>query len=946
MNIGGLRGNQTTYLLDGMDNTYFIGSAGAVIGPPVDALQEFKVQTNNYTADTNGSSGAVLNATIKSGSNAFHGGAYEFFRNRALNARNFFADPAGPKPQFTRNQFGANLGGPFWRDKLFFFIDYDGTRQRQAQTASTTVFTAEQKAGDFSGALGSQTGIDALGRPVYKGQIFDPLSLRRLADGTPVRDPFPGNTIPVSRLNPVAKRLIDLVPSPMTAGAPNFFRSFSNPLNLDTFVGRIDWTHSTKNFVFSHLAHNDQGSFSDPLLGFPLDGGTAWTFNLRQLQSSTGWTHVFSPVNLNEFRVGYLRNASLFEGAQSNQDLNSQYGIPFPFPGPNVGGMTSLVISGYTSLGTAQHAPFFQYINKYEVSDSFTSIRGAHSLQFGVYLALKLFHNQLNSNWGRGELDFNGVFTNQLGFSDSGNPIADFLLGTANFARLGSVTSEKDIGHAIEWFAQDKWRATNKLTVTAGLRYQFNPPTWEARDRISSVLFDRGYRNARVVVPIGQDENTFRFMRDTLFPFIPVQRATGLDRGLVHNSYKNFAPRLGIAYQIGPKTVLRTGYGIFFGFPEQMSGSVLSVNPPSKLIISNTSNGVDPTMFIDQSVFGPNPFNRALTNPDFFSVRDPHMPPELTQMYNLSVQHEFLPNWLLEVGYLGNRGSRILINTPINDAIPALPNDTSSVQSRRRVSSVLGNLPYLAPQGFSNYNALTLNVEKRFSAGFSLLANYTWSRALGVAPAITAGINDTSVQNPIDLKREYGPLEFDVKSHASIAYIYELPFGRGKHFLSAAPRPVDLALGGWQINGITTFQGGFPITPELGFSLGKTTTNSRPNLIGDPTNTARQPYDWISPTAFVVPSTAEIAAGNFFGNAGRGSLREPGLVNFDLSVFKMFNIRESMRLQFRSEFFNFTNTPFFGLPGAVSTNFDSPTFGKVTSAGTPRVVQLAMKLIF
>jgi hypothetical protein len=333
-------------------------------------------------------------------------------------------------------------------------------------------------------------------------------------------------------------------------------------------------------------------------------------------------------------------------------------------------------------------------------------------------------------------------------------------------------------------------------------------------------------------------------------------------------------------------------------------------------------------------------------NPSFLSIRDFNMPPEITQMYNLSIGHEFAPNWLAEIGFMGNRSSRVLISTQINDAIPALPTDTSSVQARRRVSKVLGVLPYLAPQGFSNYNALILSLEKRFSAGFSVLANYTWSRALGVAPPVTNGINATPIQNPVDLKREYGPLEYDVMRRVSVSYTYELPFGVGKPYLAGGYGPLNRIVDGWQVNGITTFQGGFPLTPVLGFSLGRTQTNSRPNAVGDPTRTSRQPHDWISRDAFVVPTDAEVAAGNFFGNAGYNSIRAPGLVNFDFSIFKNALIREGVNIQFRAECFNFTNTPFFGRPGSVGTNFNASTFGRVTLAGDPRVVQFGLKLIF
>ena len=294
---------------------------------------------------------------------------------------------------------------------------------------------------------------------------------------------------------------------------------------------------------------------------------------------------------------------------------------------------------------------------------------------------------------------------------------------------------------------------------------------------------------------------------------------------------------------------------------------------------------------------------------------------------------------------MGNDSSRLSITINDNDAAPVPPSNTSTPQSRRRVSTFLGDLPCYCPQGFSNYNALTLNVEKRLSSGLTLLTNFTWSRALGFAPPLYWGINSASILDPTNLKRDYGPLEFDIVKRFVVSYTYDLPFGKGKPFGDAASPILNRVIGGWQLSGITTLQGGFPFTPTLSTSLGKTFTSSRPDAIGDPLASARQPYNWISPAAFAVPSTAEVAAGNYFGNAGRGSIREPGLVNFDFSVMKNTAIRETMRLQFRGELYNLTNTPFFGGNGFVNNNFNSPSFGKVTQAGDA-VVQLGLKLIF
>src|SRR5262249_6935970 len=279
--------------------------------------------------------------------------------------------------------------------------------------------------------------------------------------------------------------------------------------------------------------------------------------------------------------------------------------------------------------------------------------------------------------------------------------------------------------------------------------------------------------------------------------------------------------------------------------------------------------------------------------------RDPHTHPDLTQMYNISIQRQLPANMVFEVGYMGNRSSRVLMVQPVNDAVPTLPNDTSSVQSRRRVTTELGAINYLTPSGYSNYNAMTVSLDKRFSQGLSVVASFTWSRSLGMAPAITEGINGFTIQDPTNLAREYGPLEFDIIRRFVASYLYELPFGKGKHFLGQASQIVDLIAGGWQVNSITTLQAGLPLTPTLSYSLGKTDAASRPDLIGDPNKTTRQPHDWLAASAFAIPTNAQIAAGNFTGNQGVNVVRAPGLVNFDFSLFKIFEVHEGLKIQFR-----------------------------------------------
>ncbi|MCC6586398.1 MAG: carboxypeptidase regulatory-like domain-containing protein [Bryobacterales bacterium] len=947
MNLGGNRTSQTDFLIDGADNNSFVVGGGAQAHPPVDSLQEFKVQSNNYGADTGRLGGAVVNATIKSGTNSLHGSLYDFVRNRELNARNYFTAPTASKPQFTRNQFGASLGGPIIRNKLFFFGNYEGHRVRQDSVIARQVFTDAQKAGNFAPQLGNVIGADPTGASVRAGQIFDPYSLQTLPNGSLVRTPFPDNIIPVSRMNPATRDLISKVPGPNVAGSPNFVRNVGSSRNINTTLTKFDWVRSEKDTVSGRIIWGDTTQLAAPALGFPADGvrdgGAGGTSEFGQRTGNITWTHIFKPTDLNDFRVGYLRSTASIINLESAQNLNSQYGITaFPDPGAPAGGLAVLSVAGFSAVGSGgtTSQPFI----KYELSDSYTAIRGAHTFKFGFRVGDKRFYNQLVCTNCRGTLSFSGVYTNQPGFGASGNAVADFLLGIGASGQFRNRATAYDFSTDYLAYAQDLWRLSSKLTITLGVQWAYNPANYERYGNSSNVLFDFNSKNVTIVVPKRQSDAVFNAMKNVLFPTIPVRRGDEYADNLLRNTYKNFAPRVGIAYQLTSKTVIRTGYGVFNGFPDVVN-FVPSLNPPTRVQYNLIGNNINPTLLVSMPLVPNSPLAQAPVNP-VMTARDPNTRPDFTQMYNVNIQQQLPANMVLEVGYMGNRSSRVLMVQPVNDAYPALPNDSSNPQTRRRVTTLLGPINYLTPSGYSNYNAMIVSLEKRFSHGLSVVGSFTWSRALGMAPAITEGINGFSIQDPTNLSREYGPLEYDIVKRFVTSYLYELPFGRGKRFLTSAPRAVDLMLGGWQINGITTMQGGFPLTPTLSYSLGKTDTVSRPNLVGDPTASARQPHNWLNAAAFAIPTNAEIAAGNFYGNQGVNVVRAPGLVNFDFSVFKNIPIREEMKLQFRTEIFNATNTPFFGAPGSVGLTVGTPTFGRVSSAGDPRIIQLALKFVF
>lgn len=960
MNLGGARTNQVNNLLQGIDDTAFSAYSAPMIDPPIDSLQEFKIETNDSSVETARLAGAVVNATIKSGSNAFHGTAYDFLRNNVFNARNFFATTAATKPEFTRNQAGASLGGAFIKNKLFFFLNYEANRQRQNAIYTTEVFTASQVAGNFSSALGAQIGTDSLGRPVYKGEIYNPFTVRAVTAGAAdpvtglvatssgnVRDPYTGNQ--VTNISPIVQKVLADMPLPNYKGNVNYLVSESNPLDTDTYVGRIDWAKSERNTIESYFVDGALAHTAAPVLGLPLDGGyganstsQTWTQRLWGL----GWTHIFRPTDLNELRVAYVRSAEKRYNFLSDTDVNSEFGIPYGFPGDNYGGLADLSVSGFQQIGVVASSPFFQYIGKYQINDTYTAIRGPHTLKFGFWYLKSHFYNQYNCNYCRGYEVFDGVFTRQVGFSGSGSSAADFLAGVADTAEDASTTNGNYKGIDIEGFAQDEWHATKKLSITAGLRYQFDPSIWVSDGRASSVTFGPNFSNPQVVVPSNMSSYWFNQMANVWFPFIPVVRGNNLTNGLTGHDLTGWAPRLGIAYQLTPKTVIRAGWGVFHAFNDMNSGVAITVNPPEKETVNLSSNTVNPNIVIAQNPFGANPLGSALVNPGFYGIPAVNQRSGFTQDWNFIVQHELPGSWVLEVAYVGNNTTHDFVYPNVNDAYPVAPSNTTTPQSRRRVSTVLGNLPYYSNQGLVNYESAYINVTKRFSQGLSLLANATWSRALGEQQTQGNSFNTSSIQNPLNMHAEYGPLEYDVKDHISIGYLYELPIGRGKRYLGGASGALSQLAGGWQINGITTLQGGFPFTPTLNYSLGKTFTNSRPDYLGNAYAGAHRVNEWINPSAFQIPSSAAISAGDFYGQEGVGVVRQPGFVNFDFSIFKTFPIRESKSLVFRAEAFNLTNTPNLGLSGSVVNTVEAAGFGSVTTAGDPRVLQLALKFIF
>lgn len=953
---GGGRFGNNEVLLDGVDNNTIqnrgaVGRAGIAYIPSVDAVQEFKVKTNNFSAEFGKSAGTVVSATIKSGSNDFHGSLYEFLRNDKLDANNFFTNAAGlRKAKFRQNQFGGALGGPILRDRTFFFGDYEGTRRSTAASSSILdVPPPEMRTGDFSR---------------YPGLIFDPGARRIGPTGTVISEPFPNKRIPASRINPTSAAITALVPAPNfgPAGAMsrNYFRQSPRTFQQDRWDLRIDQRLGNANTLYGRFSFSDE---SEPVPsrfeGF-IGGGS--TFSNASRHFVLNDTHVFSPTVVNEFRFGYARhNDSQIGDAPSGVAFAEQNRLalfPFPVRGfPSIAFNFSGNISGsqqFTSWGGGTSNLNIE--NTFQWSDNLNVTQGNHTLKIGGDIR-RYRYDVLKGSPFFGEIIFGSIFSSSSDSPGSGAPFADFLMG---FPSTLQGTQMLDWGrhrwiYAAPYF-QDDWKVTARLTLNLGIRYDLFTQPVDARDRGS--LFDT--RTGRFQLP-GRD---------------------GFSRAIVNGDHNNIAPRFGFAWQVKPKLVVRGGYGMFYGLRDQnqettqFSGN--NPNTPDLTVpVVNAATTVAPPFTINSPIvatpsdvtlasFTPQrPFVRTIRTQLFDHARFP-----VLHQFNLSFQYEPVANWLFEVNLIGSRGRDLATAFLHFNQVPfeyALEGRNRQVD--RPYPHINGNIPVVSDIARSSYHSVNFKVEKRYSAGLSFLVNYTIQKNIGeggTGPSAFSQNGGTSFvldNYNLSLERSVDPL--DVPQVFVASYGYELPWGPAKRWLNS-PGVAGKLLGGWQVNGITTLRGGFPSDLRTNRLAPIFNTFNVPDRVpGEPTQVQqnRGPDSFFNPKAFRVPGTVPSKTGTpiqMIGNAGRRFVRGPGSVNFDFSLFKNTPLTERYTLQFRAEFFNLTNTPTFFLPPGNAASMtcigpspgsacdaSNPGFGKLSSGtATGRQIQFGLKLLF
>jgi hypothetical protein len=982
-NVNGGRSGTTDVLLDGVSSSPPTDSFnGLSIFPSVDAVQEFKVQTNNYAAEFGLSGGGVINLIYKSGGNAFHGSVYEFLRNSAMDANDFFANRQGrPLASFKRSQFGGSLGGPVLlpkiyngRNKTFFFVDYEGLRQRTAANVLGTVPTVAERNGDFSQIRTSS------GKPIT---IFDP-NTTTFAGGVFTRQPFPGNIIPANRINAVAAAVSKYWPLPNTTGTGggqinNWVASASSPYNIDQYDVKIDNNFGERQRLSVRVSQRKPSI--EPTLFFPKDiavaqGSTSTVHNGATISNnaiggSLNYVFTKSPTDVIEFRYGVSRVVQR-TGIISDGFDPTQLGFPIYLrDGANALGFPGFEFQNYYSIGQGSDltaGTLGMMTHTWALSNTKSFSR--HTLKFGA--EVRALINNLNQT-GRavGDFSFTSALTQgpnaQVASSTSGDDFASFLLGlgsgtvTHNF-KIDSTTSQY-----IGGYVQDDWKVSQKLTVNAGGRYELFIPRVERHDRDV-------YLDLTSPSPLAGPSGISNLVGGLQYVGV-----NGNPRSQFDTPVKNFSPRLGFAYALTKHAVLRSGYGIFYSVsPTEAAGTVSQIGYRTDSTFFGTIDGVTPANTLSNPY--PTGFvpvtgsSKGLATATGTSISGPvrRAPTPYSQGYNLGIQYQLPADWVVETAYTGSHGSQLLWNAGFNQLpVSALSQGASLLQqvpnpffgiitNAGPLSGATVQKRYLMtpfpqftgvgwsfqPGASSDYNAVLVRLEKRFTHDLGLLASFTGGKSMDDSSSNNTGnFNGNGTQQDFNNRHSDWSLStFDVSRRFVASMVYSLPFGQKKRFGASWNRITEAFLGGWQTNGIFVWQNGTPLAMSASNVANIFNPGERPNTtgaIGALTGRVESRLNkYFDTSVFSQPAPFT------FGNVSRTlpGIRNPNSRNLDLSLFKHLALGERLTMEFRAEAFNAFNTPVFAGP---NTNVSSSSFGVISSqANAPRQMQLGLKLLF
>ena len=908
VSLSGTRSFDNSFLLDGVDDSpnavEAITRVNVTVSPNLDAIQEFKIQSSSYDAQFGHTVGGIINIISKSGTNEFHGTLYDYLRNAALNANTWQNNEAGLlKGKRIRNQFGGVLGGPVTipklyngKDHTFFFLDYEDVRDIQQPTLANLVMPdAQMRVGDFSGFLGQFT----LGAP------------------------FVNNVLPKSVVDPVAQKLAALYPLPNVPGTLNYQTLLPNRFNERKIGARIDQRFSPQDTIYGRYTYDNQEQL-----------GSTWSSLLSPAsrQATIGHTggltenHIFSPTLINEFRVGVTHSNPARTYNAPNTDLYAQFGLTGvpTAPATPTGQFQFSGFPSVTNIGHGSEVIDTGLAQSY--SDNLTWNKRSHLVKFGAEIR-RVSMTDFEPQAPRGQFQF----YDQNATDASGNPLtvsfAQFLTGVPTKVTFSTANGLDYQNYASSFYGQDTWRVTRSITLHLGLRYEYYSPVTEAHDGQANFDTDTG----TLIYP-----KSFTGALPVSLTGIPISRNGSSE--LIQTDKANFAPRLGLAYEIDPKTVLRGGYGIYYGFQEIGPWSFPSpgYNPPFNLVWTPAPQRLSTGYVLD-------PINDPSTQFQIASMPTHLHTPRVSQ-WNVSFERTLARDLTLETSYSGAHGHDLYTLVYFNQSYPGTTFD--DIQSRLPFPYIQDTSQQTNNGGYSNYNALLVKLEKRMSNGLTLLASYTWSHSLDNASDANLGSQHAgdTFRDPRHLNWEYGNSDFDVRNRFVGSGLYELPVGRGRTFGSHLNPVWNAVIGGWTVNAIWTWQSGFWYTPfginDSCFCNDGNANSLRPDVVPgqDVSAGPANPAEWFNVNAF----TANVPSGRH-GNAGRDIILGPGLINLDLGIHKNFRTTEKSRFQFRAEFFDVANHPNFDKPVLQMSN---PNFGVIQDSLTAREIQLALKFIY
>ncbi len=920
-NANGMRSTYNNFLLDGLDNNAYStsnqGFSNQVAQPSPDAIAEFKVITSNFSAEYGRVGGAVVNSVMRSGTNVIHGTAYDFLRNTDLNAIGYIFGQRAPtfqKPTLQRNQFGATVGGPMIKNRLFFFADYEGYRSLQRSLNYDTVPSLSERSG------------------VLLQTVTNPLT----------NATYNANTqIPASALSPFALQVLSALPAPNLAGRTNNYQALLLTKDYqDKYDAKIDGQINSRMTAFLRWSQRKENQFNQPDLPGPSGGNGNGYVRVLDQAAAAGYTWTLTPNSVLEARLGFTHilggKFPVYLGGASMEQL---YGIPgVPNASDYVGGLNTQSVSGYSGFGRQATNPQFQNPTTWNPKVNYALNIGRHAVKTGFEFTT--IHTEvMDINPVYGLEAYAGQFSkpaNSTANDANTFNLADFLFGVPSQVQLANYLITNYRQHQYSLYVQDDYRVSSKLTLNLGLRWEFATPRWE-RDNVLT-NFD----------PV-------------TLSLVKAKDGSLFDRTRVNPDYKDLGPRIGFAYSPYSKTVVRGGYGISYVHLNRLgSADELGINGPqvniatvNQAIVKGQAN---PNLITNQAGFSPtfaspSSFNQVNANVSYIPA-DTRWP--YVQSWFFSVQQQLAKDTILELAYNGNRSLRLPILGDYNQAFPNAPDGTVGIQPRRPIQS-FGAITWVDPAGNNDYHGLSARLEHRFSGGLYFLNSFTWSKALGDSEQsleTAPGVGLANPQNIRNLAAERGPSSYDVKFINVTSLVYQLPFGKSRMFGSNWNGVTNSILGGWELNTINTWNTGLPINVYYTPGAANDVTGRipdyrgeailRPNLVGDPTGSsgAAMLENYFNKSAFAIPNS-----GAPFGNLSRNAFRTPNFAQWDFALNKNFAIpfREGMALQFRSEFFNLLNHTNFGYP---TSDITSGSFGTIRTTYPPRQIQFALKFLF